>query len=112
MTVRVRILNPVMSGTGFEHSRYPDDVIQSSSLPISSFSSNTHISVGNRAAPEPMNSSDRSNTGRAAATASNLSALWISHQTLRRLSASMGASFQLSSHIRVEGYVLRETYDY
>jgi hypothetical protein len=35
VTVRVRILNPAMRGTGFKHSRYPESVMQSSSLLIS-----------------------------------------------------------------------------
>jgi hypothetical protein len=93
------MLNPAMRGTGFVHSRYPEGVIQSSSLYVSftDFCVLTYISVGSRAAPVPMNSSDRRRTGRAAATASYLSALWISHQILRLLSASIGAEISFCS---------------
>lgn len=90
------MLNPAMRGTGLVHSRYPEGVIQSSSLYISFIRSMlTYISVGSRAAPVPINSSERKRTGRAAATASYLSALWISHHIRRLLSASIGAKRQL-----------------
>jgi hypothetical protein len=50
-----------------------------------------YTSAGNSVASGPMNSSERSRTGLARATASNLSALYMRNQTRRRRSASIGS---------------------
>jgi len=61
----------------------------------------TYISAGNSVASGPMNSSERSKTGFALATASNLSALYIRNQTRRRRSASIGSAVSWERALRL-----------